>query len=154
MGVAEDPLAVGEGALEQRDGLVQPPGALIGDGEVVAGGQGVGVGVAEDPLAVGEGALQQRDGLVQPPGRPVGGSEVVAGGQGVGVGFAEDPLAVGEGALVQRDGLVQPPGAPVGEARLLREFRVSGWVSPRTCSRSVRVRSNSEMASSRRPAAR
>ena len=100
VGVAEHPLAVGEGALVQRDGLIQPPGRLVGDGEVVAGGQGVGVGVAQQPLAVGEGALVQRDGLVQPPGRPVGVGEVVAGGQGVGVGVAQDLLAVGEGALV------------------------------------------------------
>jgi hypothetical protein len=102
VGVAQDPLAVGEGALVQRDGLVQPPGGLVGAGEVVAGGQGVGVGVAQDPLAVGEGALVQRDGLVQPPGGLVGAGEVVAGGQGVGVGVAQDPLEVGEGALEQR----------------------------------------------------
>ena len=53
MGLAQDPLAVGEGALVQRDGLRQPPGVLVGGGEVVAGGQGVGVGLAQDPLAVG-----------------------------------------------------------------------------------------------------
>ena len=48
---------VGEGALQQGDGLVQPPGRPVGGGEVVAGAQGVGVGLAQDPLAVGEGAL-------------------------------------------------------------------------------------------------
>ena len=58
MGVAQDLFAVGEGALVQRDGFVQPPGGLVGGGEVVAGGQGVGVSFAQDPLAVGEGALE------------------------------------------------------------------------------------------------
>ena len=48
-GLAEDPLAVGEGALVQRDGLAQPPGGLVGGGEVVAGGQGVGVGRRPGP---------------------------------------------------------------------------------------------------------
>ena len=42
-GLAQDPLAIGEGAFQQRDGLGDPPGFLVGDGEVVAGGQGVGV---------------------------------------------------------------------------------------------------------------
>ena len=49
MVVAQDPLAVGEGALEQRDGLGQPPGLLVGAGEVAAGGQGVGVGLGPGP---------------------------------------------------------------------------------------------------------
>ena len=57
VGLAQDPLAVGEGALQERDGLRQPPGVPVGAGEVVAGGQGVGMGLAQDPLAVGEGAL-------------------------------------------------------------------------------------------------
>ena len=56
-------LHVGEGALEQRDGLVQPPGVLVGVGEVVAGGQGVGVGLAQDLLAVGDQVLAVFDGL-------------------------------------------------------------------------------------------
>ena len=43
---------------------------LVGDGEVVARGQGVGVVGAQDPLAVGEGALVQGDRLGQPPRRP------------------------------------------------------------------------------------
>ena len=57
MGLAQDPLAVGEGALIQRNSLVQPPGRPVSDGEVVAGAQGVGVRLALDPLGVGEGAL-------------------------------------------------------------------------------------------------
>ena len=58
MGVAQELFTVGEGALQEQDGLVPPPGGLVGGGEVVAGGQGVGVGVAQDPLVVAEGALE------------------------------------------------------------------------------------------------
>ena len=54
---AEQPLAVGEVALVQGDRLAQPARRLVGLGEVVARGQGVGVVRAEQPLAVGEVAL-------------------------------------------------------------------------------------------------
>ena len=133
--------------------VLRTPGRLVSVGEVVPGNQGVGVVGAQDLLVFGEGALVQRDGLAQPSGRLVGAGKVVAGGQGAGVGVAQDPLAVGEGALEQRDGLGQPSGRLVGAARLSREVRVSGWASPRTRSRSARVRSNSGMASPSRPAA-
>ena len=112
------------GMAAQLLGFGQPPGSLEGGREVVAGVQGVGVGVAEDLLAVGQGALEQGDGLGEAPGGLVGAREVVAGGQGVGVGVAEDLLAVGQGALKE----------------------VPGWVSPRTCSESARVRSRRGMA--------
>ena len=94
MGLAQELLAVGEGALEQGDGLIQPPGVLVGAGEVVAGGQGVGVGLAQELLAVGEGALEQGDGLIQSPGVLVGAGQVVARGQGVGVDLAQELLAI------------------------------------------------------------
>ena len=61
MSDAQDPLEVGQGALEQRDGLGHPPGHLVGASEFVARGQGVGMGVAQDPRSVGQGALQQRE---------------------------------------------------------------------------------------------
>jgi len=80
VGVAQDPLVVGEGAFVQRDGLIEPPGVLVGVGEVVPGAQGVGVGVAQDPLAVGEGAFVQRDGFGQPASVLVRGGEVAPGG--------------------------------------------------------------------------
>ena len=92
----------------------EAPRRPVGVGEVVAGGQGVGVVGAQHPLAVGEGPLEQRDRLGQAPRRLVGGGEVVAGGQGVGVVGAQHPLAVGEGPLEQRDRLVQAPRRPVG----------------------------------------
>src|SRR5260370_21477871 len=102
---AQDPLGVGEAALEQRDGLIQPPGDPVCTSEVAAGGQGAGVVRAQDPLGVGEAALKQRDGLIQPPGFPVGDSEVAAGGQGVGVVRAQDPLGVGDQVRAVFDGL-------------------------------------------------
>ena len=105
MGVAEQPLGVGEGALVQRDGLAQPPSLVIGGGEVVAEGQGAGVGIAEQPLAVGEGALVERDSLARPPGLVIGGCEVVAEAQRVGVGVAEQPLGIRNERFTVLDGL-------------------------------------------------
>ena len=64
---AEDPRALGEGLLEQRDGPAQVPRRLVGGGELAAGGQGLGVVPAEDPCGVGEGLLEQRDGPAQVP---------------------------------------------------------------------------------------
>jgi hypothetical protein len=61
---AEGPFSVGEGALEQGDGLVGPARGLASEGEVAPGLQGGRVIGAEDLLHVGEGALVQRDGLV------------------------------------------------------------------------------------------
>ena len=66
VGLAQDPLAVGEGALEQRDGLGQPPGIPVGAREVVAGAQGERVGLAQDPL--GDAARLIRQALK--PGQP------------------------------------------------------------------------------------
>ena len=60
---AEDPLAVGQGLLVQGDRLGGPARRLVGVGEVVPRGQGVGVVGAEDPLAVGQGPLVQGDRL-------------------------------------------------------------------------------------------
>src|ERR1700694_3559270 len=54
---------------------------LVGVGEVVARGQGVGVVGAEYPLALGKGGLVQRDGLVEASRRLVGVGEVAARGQ-------------------------------------------------------------------------
>src|SRR5450759_3319539 len=79
---AEHPLLVGQGPLEQRDRLAQPPRRLVGGGEVVPAGQGVRMVGAEAPLAVGQGPLEQRQRLLQPPRVLVGGGEVVPAGQG------------------------------------------------------------------------
>ena len=97
----------------------------------------------------GTARLQPRPAARRPGRRPRG----VAGGQGVGVSVAQHPLAVGEGALEQRDGLVQPPGGLVGGREVIAGGQGVGVASPRTRSRSARVRSNSEMALSSRPAA-
>ena len=86
-------------------------------GEVVAGGQGVGVLGAQDPFVDG----QQGGELVAGPGRipglpgPVG--EVGAGGQGVGVLGAQDPFADGQqgGVLVAGPGRIPGLPGPAGE---------------------------------------
>ena len=62
----------------QGDRLAQSARRLVGLGEVVARGQGVGVVRAEQPLAIGEVALVQGDRLAQPARRLVGLGEVVA----------------------------------------------------------------------------
>src|SRR5215471_3307171 len=122
VGLAQDALAVGEGALEQRDGLGQPPSGPVGIGEVTAGEHSVWVGLAQDALAVGEIALEQRDRLGQPPGGLVDGGEVIAGEQGVGVGLAQELLAVGDQVLAVSDGLggtvaevAQAPDGPAAQ---------------------------------------
>ena len=78
MGAAQSLLGVGEGTLEQRDRLIQPPGILVGAGEVVTEGQCAGVGDAQSLLGVGEGTLEQRDRLIQPPGRPISPGDIIA----------------------------------------------------------------------------
>ena len=125
---AQDAQAVGEGLLVQGDGLVEAAGGLVGDGEVVAGGQGVGVVGAQDALTVGEGLLVQGNGLVEAAGRFVGVCEVVAGGQGVGVVGAQDFAEVlhgvgqGQGSLggselrrIPQGGCKNIPDAGIGE---------------------------------------
>ena len=67
-----------EGLLVQGDGLVEPAGRLVGAGEVVARGQGVGVVGPQDAGAVLKGLPVQGDGLIEPAGIPVGAGEVVA----------------------------------------------------------------------------
>ena len=64
----------------QRDSAAQVTRRLVGGGQVVADGQGVGVVVAEDPQPVGKGLLMQRDGAVQVTRGLVGVGEVAAGG--------------------------------------------------------------------------
>ena len=46
---------------------MQVPRVLIGGGEVITGGQSVGVVLAQDPLPGGEGLLVQGDGPTQVP---------------------------------------------------------------------------------------
>ena len=46
---AEDPLTIGQGALKQRDRLVQAPRRPVGAGEAVARAQGVAGGRRRGP---------------------------------------------------------------------------------------------------------
>ncbi len=96
---AEHPPPVGQGLLEQRDRLTDPPRRLVGAGEVVPGGQGVRMVRAEHPPPVGQGLLEQRDRLTDPPRRRVGAGEVIPGGQGVRMVRAEDGLVEGLRAM-------------------------------------------------------
>jgi hypothetical protein len=52
--VAQHPLAVGEGRLEQRDRLAHPTRRPVSGGQVVQRYQRAGVGRAQHPLTVGE----------------------------------------------------------------------------------------------------
>ena len=56
---AQDAFAVGQGLLVQGDRLVGAARGLVGEGEVVARGQGIGVVRAQDAFAGGQGLLVQ-----------------------------------------------------------------------------------------------
>ena len=66
---AEDPFAVGQGPLEQIDGLVEPARIAMSGGEIFSGGYGVRVVGPQDYLALGEVLLEQIDGPVESPHR-------------------------------------------------------------------------------------
>ena len=82
---AQDAGAVFEVLLVQGDGFVEPARVVVGAGEVVACGEGVGVVGAQDAGAVFEVLLVQGDGLVESAGCLIGASEVETCGQGAGV---------------------------------------------------------------------
>ena len=114
---ALDPLADGQqgGELVAGPGRIpRLPGPV---GELVAGGQGVGVLGALDPLADG----QQGGELVAGPGRipriPGPAGEFVTGAQGARVLGAQDPLADGQqgGELVAGPGRIPRLPGPAGE---------------------------------------
>ena len=75
---SQDAGAVFEVLLVLGDGIVEPARGLVGVGEVVACGEGVGVVGSQDAGAVLEGLLVQGDGLIEPAGILVGAGEVVA----------------------------------------------------------------------------
>jgi hypothetical protein len=74
---AQHPLPVGQGLLKQPDGLVRPARVQVGDGEVIARPQGLGVVGAQHALLVGQGLLEQPDGLVRALRKPVLVGEVI-----------------------------------------------------------------------------
>ena len=93
MGVvgSQDTLTVGQGPLEQVDGLVESARSLVGGGEVVACGQGAGVvgsqGFGEEVHGVGQGQgglrVSELRRVLQGVGEGVRGAGV--GEQGLGV---------------------------------------------------------------------
>ena len=68
----------GAGAAERGGVRGDSIPSLSGAGEVVAGGEGVGVVGAQDALAVGEGLFEQIDGLFESARVLVGAGEVVS----------------------------------------------------------------------------
>ena len=60
---AQQPLPVGQGLLVQGDRLGGAARGLVGDGEVVPRGQGVGVVGAQQPHLIGEQRLADQDRL-------------------------------------------------------------------------------------------
>ena len=125
----EDPLAVGEQRLEDRDRVLRATGSLVGAREVAAGEQRVGVLAAEDPLEVGEQRLEDLDRVLRATGVLVGVREVVAGAERVWMVGAELPLVVGEHRLEDRDRVRRATALP-GRGRPF--VQRSAW----SCSRS------------------
>ena len=98
----------------------------LGEGEIVAGGQGVGVIGAQHPLAVGQIALNTVFAPASRPASPQARGEMVAGGQGVGVIGAQHPLLSARSRSTRCSPRAVGPLRRAGPARLLREARVSG----------------------------
>ena len=73
------PCAYPERLLVHGDRLVRPTGGLVGQAEVIAAVEGVGVVGAELRRPQPERLLVHRDRLVRPPGVHVGQGEVIAG---------------------------------------------------------------------------
>ena len=113
------------GSARQGDGLAGAARGPVGEGEVAAGSQGVGVVGAQDAFAGGQGLLAQGDGLAGAARAPVGAGEVAAGVQGLGVVGAQDRCLFGDQLLADDDGLR-------GSCRRAR----SGNTAPRTEDRS------------------
>jgi len=53
----EHSLAVGDGALQQRDGLVLSSGLVVGHSEVAAGGQRLGIVAAQNAFPACKGGF-------------------------------------------------------------------------------------------------
>ncbi|HXR20987.1 MAG TPA: hypothetical protein VN786_00380 [Acidimicrobiales bacterium] len=85
MVATEEPLLIGEVLLEHRDGSVRVSGIHVGGGDVVAGGEGVGMVAAQDSFQFGETLLEQRNRPARVLRFLVGAGEVVAGGHDIGV---------------------------------------------------------------------
>ena len=55
---SQDALTIGQGLPVQTGGLAEPARGLVGVGEVVARGQGVGVVWTQDALTIGQNLLE------------------------------------------------------------------------------------------------
>ena len=79
----QDSGLVREGLLEQGDGVLDPACCLVGVGEVVACGQGVGVVWSQDAGAVSKGLFVQGDGVMDPACRLLGAGKITSCCKGV-----------------------------------------------------------------------
>ena len=127
---SQDALAVGQGPLVQGDGLLESARGLVGAGEFVARGQGVGVVGSQDALAVGQGPLVQVNGLLESARGPVGAGEVTPRGQSVGVIDSQDALTVNQGLLEQVNGLVESARGLIGVGEVVARGQGAGVVGP------------------------
>ena len=106
--VGSEDLGLGfEGFFEEWDGVVGSACILVGEGEVVAAGEGVGVVGSEDLGWGCEGFFEEWDGVVGSACFLVGEGEVVAGVEGVGVVGAEDSLRLLRRVLEDLDGAAE-----------------------------------------------
>ena len=146
MGVVgpQDAFAVGQGLLEQVDGLVEPARGPVGEGEVVARGQGVGVvgsqslGEEVHGVGQGQGGLRVPELRRMPQGVGEGVRGAGVGEQGLGVVLPGrraqllheiEGLTTTEGTVRDRDGVdVHRPQEPGG--RLLDPPPTLGLVPP------------------------
>ena len=97
----QNAFAIGQVLLVQGDGLLESTRGLVGEGEVISRGQGVGVVGPQDAQTVGQVLLVQIDGLLESARGPVSVGEVISRGQGGGVvgsqGLVEEVHGVGQG---------------------------------------------------------
>ena len=140
--------------LKQRDRLGGPPRVLIGRGQVLPCGLGIGVIGAQHSFPVGQGLLKQRDRLGDPAPVPVGGGEVASGVQGAGMVRTQQPLSYLQVQLVQPDRLGGPACVLVGTGEVVLRDEGFGVTGPSVRCRTTRICSNSGIASATRPAAR
>ena len=131
--VAKHLLRVGRDLLQQRDRLIDPPHATVGDGEAVPRGEGSWVVGAQHPLHVGRDLLDQRD-LAAAPAQPaVGHGDAVTRVQGIRMIGAQHPQPIGgdlrEGKVTLPIILLLQRGGPEAAA-LIHGVIADGQVTP------------------------
>ena len=127
---AQDALAVFQVPLEQGNGLIESSRGPVGESEVVARGEGVGVVGAQDALVGGQGPFEQGNGLVESARGLVDTSEVDLRGQGIGVIGSQYTQTVLQNLLVQVDDLLESARGSVGVGEIVARGQGAGVVGP------------------------